>query len=423
MAEVLVVGSGGREQAIAQAMASSSEVDRVIVESNPQKGLEAFSGSAEKPFVIIGPEAPLVTGLASELRDEGYTVFGASKSAAQYEASKSRAVSMMSRARIDHPYTYVSTVLEADLAYLEDHEPTSYVIKADGLAGGKGVVLPNSYAEAREAVLGMRDGTLFDGAGKEIINFQDRHTGPEVTAMAVVGFHDQFVVLPLSQDHKRLGEGDTGPNTGGMGAYAPLPRTIVSLEQYAKTEEITERSLWAMRQDRTPFHQGLLYEGLMLARQNSNNPEIIEYNVRFGDPETQAVLAVLQRAGVDVYRLLRSAAEGSLEKPSIDFSKLAVSALTVCLAAKGYPDSPRKGDVITGLDRDYQDVSVQLAAVKKNEEGQIVTDGGRVAYVTGVGENIDLAAGSAYAAIGEDGIDFAGKQYRKDIGWQARTVT
>lgn len=246
MAEVLIVGSGGREAALEQAIRASEEVERVEVSADPKAGLAQFSGS-EKPFVVIGPEAPLVEGLADQLRGEGYAVFGASKAAARYEASKSFAIHMMRGAGVSHPVTRIMTDEERALRFVTHREPNTYVIKADGLAGGKGVVLPKTTEEAIETTKGMLDGSLFGGAGKDCVNFQDRHSGPEVSAMVVVGDNDEFTILPIAQDHKRLGEGDTGPNTGGMGAYAPVPPHIMSPQQYRQIYTATEQTLAGMR--------------------------------------------------------------------------------------------------------------------------------------------------------------------------------
>lgn len=424
MAEVLIIGSGGREAALEQAMLASSEVERVVVSEDADVGLNQFSGQ-EHPLVVIGPEAPLVEGLADDLRNEGYLVFGASKEAARYEASKSFAVRMMEFAGVLHPRTYITKDHTEAVNYIYGHPPKSYVMKADGLAGGKGVVLASTVSEALDTAEGMLSGSMFGGAGKEMINFAERHSGPEVSAMVVVGDNDEFTILPIAQDHKRLGEGDTGPNTGGMGAYAPVPESILSTEQYSQLNESVEKTLAGMRAFGTPFERGLLYAGFMLSEQEDGKPVVIEYNVRFGDPEAQVILPLVREAGVDVYHLLRSAAEGSLEKPTVDFSKLAVSALTVCLAAPGYPSAPQKGAEIYGLNDSHPHVDLQLAGVKDG-----VVDGGRVLYVTGTGTSIDQAAEHTYAAIdierlGEQSgkVGFKDMQFRRDIGHQARSRT
>ncbi len=430
MAEVLVAGAtGGREQALAQAMEMSPEVTRVVVSGDIQAGLDQFSGG-EKPFVVIGPEAPLVKGVADGLREDGYVVFGAGSKAAQYEASKARTVQLSRLYGVRHPETTIAQgpeLAKTARDYVTFHRPNGYVIKADGLAGGKGVVVPESKAEARDAIEDMLSGG-YDGAGAEVINFQSRRRGPEASAMVVVGGEGDFTILPLSQDHKRLQDGDRGPNTGGMGAYSPVPDSIVSQEQYGKIEEMAERLLYGMKKDSVQYMGAVMYLGLMMDEELNGDPTLIEINVRFGDPETQAILPIAQRAGVDVYRLLRSAAEGQLEKPAVDFRNVGGAALTVCLAAGGYghPNSTiQKGEHIYGLDTQHDGVSVQLAGAKQ-EDGHVRTNGGRVLYVTAAGETIDEAATRAYAAIDTNGtgqgIGFAGMQFRTDIGYQARSA-
>lgn len=423
MAEVLVYGNGGREQALAQAMEQSDEVTRAEVHADLASGLRAFSGG-EKPFVIIGPEAPLVNGLADHLRGDGYVVFGASADAAAYEADKTRTVRLARNCGVVHPPTFItkgSWMPEAAINFARGMDPEYYVIKANGLAGGKGVVLPDSFEEAMNTVFNMVEGR-FNGAGKNAILFAQRKHGPEVSAMVVVGAgKDDFVVLPLSQDHKRLLDGDQGPNTGGMGAYAPVPEYIVDAAQLEKIRAKTYNLLEGMEGEGVKYQRAVMYLGLMMSSDlKDDESDLIEINVRFGDPEAQVILPLLTHAGVDAYRLLRSAAEGDLEKPDIDFDNIGQAALTVCLAAAGYPEAPLTGDFINGLYKDYDNVSVQLAGAKQFESGGYATDGGRVLYVTGVGETVDQAAKSAYGAIGQQAIHFTGNQKRLDIGWQAR---
>ncbi|HSX43240.1 MAG TPA: phosphoribosylamine--glycine ligase [Candidatus Saccharimonadales bacterium] len=422
MGEVLILGSGGREAALEQAIGASDEVERVVTTNNLQEGLERLSRH-EKPLVVVGPEAPLVAGIADELRAEGYPVFGVGKEAARYEASKSLAVRMMRSAGVLHPATAIVENWRTAERYINSpgRHPLSYVIKADGLAGGKGVVLPQSRFEALDAAYGMLRGKQFGGVSHDVINFADRHHGPEISAMVVVGDTDEFIILPVAQDHKRRDDGDEGPNTGGMGAYAPVPRSIMSEQQYGQLQESVEKTLAGMRAFGAPLERGLLYGGFMLSEEEGGKPVVIEYNVRFGDPETQVIMPLLQAAGVDVYRLLRSAAEGSLEAPTLDMSQLAVSALTVCLAAEGYPESPVKGDRIWGLGEHYPNVTVQPAGIKDGK-----TAGGRVLYVTGTGTTLTEAADAAYAAIDtqhggpESGkVGFPSMQFRTDIGHQA----
>lgn len=431
MAEVLIAGAaGGREAALQQAMAASPEVTRAIVSADIQAGLDEFSESAEKPFVIIGPEAPLVKGAADKLRAEGYTVLGAGEDAAQYEASKARTTKLARQAHVWVPSTYIAegpNMASHALGYVEHREPETYVIKADGLAGGKGVVLPETREEAEEVVRGMISGELFDAAGSEIINFQERMKGPEVSWMVVVGGgKDDFTVLPLTQDHKRLGEGDTGPNTGGMGAFGPVSEALVTPERYAKMHDNIYRLLAQAEKNGVDYSGAVLYAGTMIPEEevegHENDSVLIEINVRFGDPETQAIFPLLQHLGVDSYRFLRSAAEGETEVPAVNMQRVGAAALTVCLAAPGYPEKPVKGTEIHGLDKEYPGASIQLAGVERDGD-TVRTAGGRVLYVTGVGANIDDAAARAYSAIGENGVHFDGNVYRRDIGHQFRKAT
>lgn len=427
-------GTGGRERSVGHAMGESSDVTRVEYDNGDLNvGLDKFKGSKEKPFVFIGPEAPLVAGVSDYLRGEGYTVFGASKAAAQYEASKALAVRMMRKAGIQHPESFIVNVRRSPQVareYVAGHDHRQYVIKADGLAGGKGVVLPSSREEAREVIEDMMSGRnkTYGDAGKNTIIFQRRKKGPEVSAIAIVGAgKDDYVILPLSQDHKRLWDGDIGPNTGGTGAYASVPKHIVNDAQNIKIDEKAYASLEGIEKDGVEVSGLALYQGLMMSEDlpqseyvfQQDDSDELEYNLRLGDPETQPQMALLLRAGVDVYRLFRSAAEGSLEKPNVDMRNLGYHALTVCCSAWGYPVQPISGDIIYGLDNEYEDVLVHYAGMKEID-GQWVTSGGRVLYVTGVGETIDVAAERAYRAIGQNAIHFNGMQYRRDIGHQAR---
>lgn len=418
MSEVLVVGAGGREEAIREAMEASAGVTHVEVSDQPFGPLARFSKS-ERPLVIIGPEQPLVYGVSDELRKMGYPVFGVSEKVAQYEASKSLSTLMMRQAGVAHPETFITSTLGEALEYADGHDPSDYVIKADGLAAGKGVVLPKTHGEAISTIQNMLSGKSFGDSGRTI-NLAERHTGPEVSAMVVVGDNDEYVILPLAQDHKRLGDGDAGPNTGGMGAYAPVPEAIVDDKTYSKIEASIQKTLAGMRAFGRPFERGLLYAGFML----SDEPVVIEYNVRFGDPEAQVILPLLRRAGVDVHTLLRSAAEGELKKPEIDLrADLGYAAVTVCLAAEGYPtNTSKERNKIWGLNNTYDNVTIQQAAVKSGR-----TAGGRVLYVTGTGFNVDSAARSAYAAIDttehlkhhSGKVGFRGMQFRRDIANQA----
>lgn len=430
---VIVVGTGGREEMIKQSMEPSPEVSRArtVDIDELSNALSEFHGNPTKPFIVIGPEQPAVDGLTDELRRDGYTVLGATKDMAQYEASKSYAIQAMRAGKVPHPPTFISMSTLADQEFMNSaNSAKEYVIKADGLAGGKGAFLPDTAKEAGQIVANLRAGA-FNGSGKDIINFAKRRNGPEVSAMILAGDQiDDFTILPLAQDHKRLLDGDKGPNTGGMGAYAPLPESIVSPVIYEEIAEVGRMSLEAMSEFGVPYRRAVLYMGLMLSEENGGKPEVIEYNIRLGDPETQPQFAMLMAAGIDTYRLLRSTAEGSPEQPTgVDFRNLGHHALTVCLASAGYPESPEKDRLVKGyMDGrgqliEYEGVSVQLAGVNQANPYDVYTNGGRVLYVTATGETLDEASTRAYRAIGEKGIYFDGMHYRSDIGHQARSTT
>lgn len=430
--EVAVVGNGGREYEIGRQLALSEAVDTVyFLDGNagtdelpggvnvPIKPTEAsdivrFADERQLALTIIGPEAPLVAGVTDRLRARGLTVFGPSAEAAQLEASKAYATEFMKQNGIPHPFSVVATSFGHAMTLTSGVPPERYVIKADGLAGGKGVVLPKTYLEARETLRGMFVEGGYDGAGKDRVVIQERLHGPEVSVF-VVSDGERFTILPFAQDHKRLGSGDTGPNTGGMGAYSPLPEGMVTTVQELKIQDIAERSINGMARRGVPY-QGVLYMGLMLAEEKGGDPVVIEYNARFGDPETQVVLPVLSEAGVDVFELLRSSAEGRLDVTAMP-QHLGTAALTVCLAARGYPEKPEKGQVIHGLDATYDGVILHHAGTRRIG-GAVESSGGRALYVTGVGETVDEAAARAYRAIGR--VGFEGMQYRDDIGHLVR---
>ena len=432
---VLVVGSGGREHELARQLDASYDVSEIIcangnagteqltkavnvdVKPTDLDGIYALAVEREVGLVVVGPEAPLVSGLTARLKVRNIATFGPSAEAARLEASKASATQFMQRHNIPHPTSYIATTPEEAAKFIKKLGSESSVIKADGLASGKGVVLPETDQESASVISRMFSGEGFDGAGKEKVVIQERYHGPEVSVF-VVSDGLVFTVLPFSQDHKRLFKGDRGPNTGGMGAYSPLPDAIIGQAQKEKVYEIAERTIKGMAREGI-YYQGLLYIGLMLAEEEGYDPVVIEYNCRFGDPETQVVLPVLSEAGVDVYDLLRSAAEGRLRDPKIPID-LGKAALTVCLAAEGYPSSPQTGEVVHGIDTEYPGVIFHHAGTKKVND-EIVSAGGRVLYVTGIGNTIDTAAANAYSAIGNGKGYFKGWQYRSDIGHQARS--
>lgn len=432
--EVGIIGSGGRESELARQASLYGDVqhtyilngnagtavlpgaENVPISSTATEDLATFVLEKELDLTIVGPEAPLVAGVADRLRQRGFTVFGPSAAAARLEASKADATLFMEEFGIPHPPTSIATDYQAALKMISGRDPSTYVIKADGLAGGKGVVLPNTSEEAERTLRSMFLEGGYDGAGKSRVLISERFHGPEVSAFAISD-GSRFVTLPFSQDHKRLLEADKGPNTGGMGAYAPLPAEMIHSDQEQQIQEIIERSINGMADRGTPY-QGVLYVGIMLAEERGGDPVVIEYNVRFGDPETQVVLPVLSQAGVDVFDVLRSSAEGSLSTTVLP-ANLGNAALTVCLTAPGYPDNPQKGQPIHGLDSCFPDVIVHHGGTRQ-AGNQVVTSGGRVLYVTGLGPSIDQAAAHAYRAIGDEShlLGFEGMHYRNDIGGQ-----
>jgi phosphoribosylamine--glycine ligase len=430
---VLLIGGGGREHALAMEM-SKSDVGRIYcTPGNP--GAQSIKNAETVSFedtaemirfaedkqdgltVVIGPEAPLVDGLGDQLREKGISVFGPNAAAAQLEGSKGFASEFMKRHDIPQPESVTVRNMEEALRAIEDCAPETLVLKADGLAGGKGVVLPTTQQETETTLSSMLSGDSFDKAGANGVVIQERLSGPEVSVF-VISDGQNFSIIPFfAQDHKRLKDGDKGPNTGGMGAYTPVPANMINERQLAKIHDIAAKTIKGMTDEGNPY-QGVLYMGLMLANERDGDPVVIEYNARFGDPEAQVILSSLTDSGVDVYQMIRDTAAGhvpDLGPPQF----LGRAALTVCLAAKGYPDKPEKGAVINGLDKSYPNVVIHHGGTKQ-VDGQIVVNGGRVLYVTGRGESVDAAAAAAYAAIGQDGIYFEGMQYRTDIGHQAR---
>ena len=399
--KVVVVGSGGREHALAEVLGRSAEV--VVTPGNP-----GIPGSVSTPatdldadLFVVGPEAPLVDGLADELRAQGKRVFGPGADGARLEGSKAWMKQVLVEAGVPTASHGAFSDLEPALAFL-DTLPGLYVVKTDGLAAGKGVLVTESISEAREAVASYLSGEAFGAAGATVV-IEEGLTGPELSVLAVCD-GTRAVALAPAQDFKRVGAGDTGPNTGGMGAYSPVPVAGDDVVDHVM-EAAVAPTLAALR-DRGIDYRGVLYAGLMLT---PDGPKMLEYNVRFGDPETQVVLP---RLASDLADLLAGAADGALgDAPAF----VADAAVTVVLASEGYPQAPRTGDVIEGLAEAaaMEGVTVFAAGVGAGEAGELVTAGGRVLDVTALGADLATARARAYAAA--DRIRWPGLLRRDDI--------
>lgn len=436
----LIVGNGGREHAIAEQVAGA--VDTLFV-TGTNAGIEAIPNAVSVPstvdpgdfavaervdLTIIGPEQPLVNGLSDQLREAGRRVFGPSQEAAQLEASKLFGRLFTDTYGIPTPrWDFVEDIEDYYQRRSRFGKAEDLVIKADGLAGGKGVVLPDNQEEADATVYGMLRGELYGGAGTGGVLIEERCHGPEVS-MFVLSDGTRWGVLPFTQDHKRRNDGDTGPNTGGMGAYTIPEGTIITDRQRQKLYTIAQKSIEGMAAESVPY-QGVLYVGAMLAEEYDGDPVVIEYNVRFGDPEAQVLMDLL---GENTFDILAST-DAQLRESLLAPAKLAgQAALTVCLATRSYPERGMSGIPISGLKHAYDGVSVYHGGTQSVMSGAgyktVITNGGRVLYVTGRGRTVDEAAQKAYAAIDpsfggdQGGIHFAGQHYRTDIGHQVRSV-
>ena len=422
---ILVIGSGGREHALAWKLAQSPKAQKVYVAPgnggtarDPRlvnvpitdvKALADFAQTNKIAVTVVGPEAPLAAGVVDEFRARGLRIFGPTQKAAQLESSKAFAKDFMKRHGIPTAFYETFTDAAAAHAYV-DAKGAPIVIKADGLAAGKGVVVAMSLQEAHEAIdfmlLDNKLGVQHNAGGARVVI--EEFLAGEEASFIVMADGKNVAVMATSQDHKRLLDGDAGPNTGGMGAYSPAP--VVTPNVYAKAmQEIINPTLAGMAKDGIPF-TGFLYAGLMIDAQG--NPKTLEFNCRMGDPETQPIMMRLKSDLVDV---MLHATDGTLDQIELQWDRRV--ALGVVVAAGGYPLDPKKGDVITGLPADADDAVVFHAGTTMGEDGQVRTSGGRVLCVTALGDSAKLAQQRAYEYM--RGLAFDGMQFRSDIGWRA----
>ena len=418
--KILVVGSGGREHALAWKLAQSQRIQVVLVA--PGNGgtaldprlknvpitdpiaLADFAQQEQVALTVVGPETPLAAGIVDIFRARGLKIFGPTRAAAQLESSKDFAKAFMQRHQI--PTARYQTFSEAAPAHAYiDAQGAPIVIKADGLAAGKGVVVAMTADEAHAAIDMMLSDNRFGDAGARVV-VEEFLEGEEASFIVMVdGTH--VLALATSQDHKRLLDHDAGPNTGGMGAYSPAP--VVTPVLHARVmREIILPTVQGMAKDGIPF-TGFLYAGLMIDAKG--NAQTLEFNCRMGDPETQPIMARLK---TDLVTVMEHAIDGTLDTIELEWDRR--TALGVVMAAGGYPDAPRKGDVITGIPAETE-YSVTFHAGTVLEDKKLITAGGRVLCVVGLGDSVKVAQKNAYEAL--DKIHFDGMQFRRDIGWRA----
>ena len=422
--KLLVIGSGGREHALAWKLAQSPRVSEVIVapgnagtareakcrnagvKATDTDGLLALAQREGIALTVVGPEQPLVAGVVDRFREAGLRIFGPTAAAAQLEGSKAFAKDFLARHGIPTAFYAVHTDVDAALAYVRG-KGAPIVVKADGLAAGKGVIVAMTLDEAEAAVRDMLEGNAFGDAGARVV-IEEFLDGEEASFISMV---DGYTALPMatSQDHKRVGDGDTGPNTGGMGAYSPAP--VVTPDVHARVmREVVNPTVQGMLADGIPF-TGFLYAGLMIDAAGA--PKVIEFNVRFGDPETQPVMLRLES---DLVALVEAAIDGQLH--ATDATWTSQSALGVVMAAGNYPGTPRSGDVIHGLEALLANGSkVFHAGTALDADGNVVTSGGRVLCACALGDSVAEAQSGAYAAVSN--IHWNGEFHRSDIGWRA----
>jgi phosphoribosylamine---glycine ligase len=427
MLKVLVVGNGGREHTLVWALLRSANVQQIYcvpgnggtaalerchtlkLSVDDFEGIARFCTVNNIGLVVVGPEVPLALGITDYLKERNIPVFGPSKAGAQIEASKTWAKKLMAEAGIPTAKAEVFTDLQAAKDYVR-RQGAPIVIKADGLAAGKGVTVAETVAQAEAAIDACIAGE-FGSAGSSVV-IEECLIGEEASILAVT---DGITIRPLlpAQDHKRIGEGDTGENTGGMGVYAPAPVITPELMARVQTEVLEPAIAW-LQQNQIPYC-GILYAGLMITPQGE--PKVIEFNCRFGDPETQAILPLLETP-LDI--LMLACAQGKLaEQPPLQWRSGASAC--VVLAAPGYPGKYPKGMEIHGIAAAEAQGAMVFHAGTQAKNGAIVSDGGRILGVTALGENFDQAFARAYAAV--EVIEFEGKYFRRDIGHRVRSST
>ena len=423
--KILVIGSGGREHALVWKIAQSSRVSTIYcapgnagisqcaqcipIKVDAIDQLKEFALENEIDLTVVGPELPLSLGIADEFRRAKLRIFGPTQNACRIESSKAFAKELMIRCKIPTAMSQTFDRSDQALQYIESH-PTPIVVKADGLAQGKGVIIAQTQDEAKQAIMEMMDRGQFGSAGSRVV-IEEYLAGEELSVMA---FADGRTVIPMlgAQDHKRIGEQDTGPNTGGIGAYAPSPLWTDHLRMRV-LREVLYPAVEGLSRVGSPFY-GVLYAGLMIV---NSEPFVLEFNARFGDPESQVVLPLLKTDFVDI---LEAVAEHRLDQIKVDWHHH--GAVCVVLTSDGYPGSYQTGLPIDGLSRadQLEDVLVFHAGTERKED-QVVTNGGRVLGVTGLGSDFNVARSRAYSAT--DSITFKGCYFRRDIAHRVLAAT